>query len=168
MKKVRTILLVATAVTAMAGDDAGTTPQAVPVCLNPAGNQVIVYRAEAIASDIFAGIGIKLRWKTHARYCAREEGGIVITFEDVTTDRNPGELAHALPFEGSHIVVRLNRVREAISPAGVPVLLAHVMTHEIAHVLQCSDYHSAEGIMKRKWEPHDFVEMKWRPMRFTA
>jgi len=49
----------------------------------------------------------------------------------------------------------------------VSTLLAHVMTHEITHLLQEVAWHSATGVMKAHWNLRDYSEMAWRPLPFT-
>jgi hypothetical protein len=49
----------------------------------------------------------------------------------------------------------------------VPVLLAHVLAHEIAHTLAVSDMHSSTGIMKARWDARDLAEMKGKSLSFT-
>ena len=39
-------------------------------------------------------------------------------------------------------------------------LLAHVLTHELTHVLERSNHHSEVGLMKGRWEVADFVAMR--------
>jgi hypothetical protein len=58
----------------------------------------------------------------------------------------------------SHLVARAGQV---------PVLLGHVLAHEITHILQGVARHSAEGVMKAHWTEDDFAEMSFKPLRFT-
>ena len=46
-------------------------------------------------------------------------------------------------------------------------LLAHVIAHEITHILQGTPRHSTEGIMKGRWVHNDLAVMKHRPLTFT-
>ena len=48
-----------------------------------------------------------------------------------------------------------------------PAILAHVLAHEIGHVLQAIDRHSATGVMKAHWKGPDFADMSARPWDFT-
>ena len=67
----------------------------------------------------------------------------------------PGALAFATPYDRTHITVFYDRVELAVHANTVPALLAHVLAHEIAHVLQSIKRHSEEGIMKARWDAHD-------------
>jgi hypothetical protein len=49
----------------------------------------------------------------------------------------------------------------------VPALLAHVMVHEITHMLQGINEHSAQGIMKGRWTQDDFSCMIVKPLPFS-
>jgi hypothetical protein len=52
-----------------------------------------------------------------------------------------------LPYEGTHIVIFYDRVQAAIAPGRVTTLLAHVMAHEVTHMLEGIPRHSAEGVL---------------------
>jgi hypothetical protein len=162
------ILVLITGMRAMTANDGDLQHQPVQVCLNPGGNARIVYSAEAIASRIFAAIGVELRWQSDVRYCANEKAGVLISFEEPARDRSSATLAYASPYGESHIVVYFTRLCETVSPQSVSVLLAHVMVHEIAHILQGVDQHSTEGIMKQRWTTRDLVDMRWHPLPFSA
>jgi hypothetical protein len=41
------------------------------------------------------------------------------------------------------------------------------MVHEITHILQRIDRHSATGVMKDRWTAGDFSAMRLRPLPFT-
>jgi hypothetical protein len=46
--------------------------------------------------------------------------------------------------------------------------MAHVIVHEITHILQGIDRHSNSGIMKALWTSTDYMLMKRGQLRFTA
>jgi len=46
-------------------------------------------------------------------------------------------------------------------------VLAHVMVHEIAHVLQGVCRHSDSGIMKAEWSPRELREMSFKALPFA-
>src|ERR1700737_2681929 len=83
-------------------------------------------RSKVVASDIFAGIGVKILWHS-PRNCPAE--GIFITFSnDTPASLLPGALAYALPYERTHIVVFYDRVRSKSKskPGTTSCLLGHV------------------------------------------
>ena len=42
------------------------------------------------------------------------------------------------------------------------------MVHEISHILQGVNRHSAQGVMKSHWDDRDLREMLWKPLEFTG
>jgi len=114
--------------------------------------------AKAIASSMFRRIGVTLMWMD-SKSCPPD--GIHITLTDHTSGTlQPGAMAYALPYEGTHIRVFRDRIDEANQPALVPHLLAHVLVHEIIHVLQGFTRHSDRGVMKAHWNGADFAQMR--------
>ena len=88
-------------------------------------NLVLENQAKVVASDIFAEIGVKILWQS-PRQCSAE--AILITFSDEEpASLLPGSLAYAMPFEGTHIVVFYDRVKNR--PGSVSCLLGHVISH---------------------------------------
>ena len=79
----------------------------------------------------------------------------------------PEALAYAKPYEGVHIVVFYDRLQQRGQPNRLPSLLAHVMVHEITHILQGEHRHSESGVMKACWTTDDFNEMAFKPLPFT-
>src|SRR5262245_53643842 len=104
----------------------------VTVCMD-AGFDPAVDRAQRIASDVFARIGVKVQWRRDARpECAAS--GIAITIEliaNLPVNERPGAVAAAFPFEAKRIQIFYDRVRKTVGPRRVPHLLAHVLLHEI-------------------------------------
>jgi hypothetical protein len=80
-------------------------------------------------------------------------------------DSGAEALAFARPYEGS-IVVFLDRVKELNRNEG-PSVLAHVLVHEITHVLEGVDRHSATGVMKAHWGYGDYVLLRRKPLPFA-
>src|SRR5215470_4729282 len=135
----------------------------VTVCMGYMDNPTLENQAKVVTSDIFAGISVKILWQG-PRQCSAE--AILITFaDDEPADLFPGALAYALPYEGTHIVVFYDRVKNR--PGSVSCLLGHVIAHEVAHILQGLVRHSEGGIMKAQWTGADYQQMKWKPLQFT-
>jgi hypothetical protein len=115
---------------------------------------------------MFATIGIRLnkRIGEPSPTAAKRYIGI-----ELTTDNPPhflpGALGSATPFEGIHIRVFYDRIRSEVVPR--PVLLAHVLVHEIAHILRGTDRHSGSGIMKAVWTHQDHLQMLTGTLPFT-
>ena len=122
--------------------------------------------AQKLASKMFAEIGVRLEWRTSG-LCA--ENDIVITLSYKTPDEQlPAAWAYALPFDGRHVVVFWDRIQRKMPPARAPIVLAHVLAHEVTHILQGVPRHSESGLMKPLWTSADYFEMGRKPLPFTT
>jgi hypothetical protein len=72
-----------------------------------------------------------------------------------------------MPFEGTRIIIFYDRVKRTVEPPVVPHLLAQVLAHEIAHILEGIDHHSNSGLMKAHWDLRDQDRMYREPLPFT-
>jgi len=167
MKIFGVVALLAAGTGARAADDAPTPKRVVTACLNPGANGSMVYRGQAIATQIFKNAGIRLDWRGDERTCARGNGIVVTVSLETPPNQRPGALAYALPFDRTRVVLFYDRVRSAAGPAVAPSLLGHVLAHEIVHILQGVDVHSASGIMKPRWDKQDYDAMRRAPLPFT-
>jgi hypothetical protein len=123
-------------------------------------------RAEILASKMFQTVGVAIEWRANDRSCP--VGGIQIDLStDTPASRRPGALAEAFCYEGSHIFIFLDRILANHEADAVTTVLAHVMVHEITHMLEGISRHSAYGVMKAKWDRADFLDMEWRPLGFA-
>lgn len=131
----------------------------------------VIERAKQVAKSMFGSIGINLRWRAPG---SPPSSGIdievLITGEDFPDD-DAGPLAEAFPFAGNtgHITLRYDRIRSSAGNCRdlEPILLGHVLAHEITHVLQCLDRHAEQGVMKAHWNSEDYYDMRWKPLTFT-
>jgi len=143
----------------------------------PGGPGVIVYvrqdnllvadlgRAERTATGIFAGIGVPVVFRAGVERKSNREGAVSIEMQlDAKTPAqfHAGAMAYAMPIgaSGTSIHVFCDRVLNTSPDGGTGTILGHVMAHEIAHVLEGVSRHSAEGVMKARWEPPDYRQMK--------
>jgi hypothetical protein len=127
-------------------------------------------RAQVLANEIFGGVGVKIDWRRGqpSRSQSRSEKPIVVEMTtDIPRALPPDALAFARPYEGVHITVFYDRLRAATEPELTPNLLAHVLVHEITHILQGTCRHSDTGIMKARWTHTDYMEMGQKPLSFT-
>jgi hypothetical protein len=137
-----------------------TAESTVVICMGYTPNAVADNRARVVATDIFAGIGVKLAWRLPGN-CPAD--GIVITFSnDTPASVFPGALAYAMPYEGKHTVVFYDRVKDQMG-----TVLGHVIAHEVTHILQGVIRHSESGVMKANWTGADYQAMTWKPLEFT-
>jgi len=141
----------------------------VTVCIEPGAALNESIRAQAITGKMFADAGIRVNWYSESSCPKNEKTVIHISLEMGTPEqRFPGALAFALPYEGIHIRVFAGRVRKLFDPNRVSLVLAHVLAHEIGHILQGVNRHSESGIMKAKWDKMDFRRMAYKPLAFAA
>jgi hypothetical protein len=124
--------------------------------------------AMAKASSRFLSAGVKLDWHSEASDCKGRPDAMVVSFRAMTPKSfHPGALAYAFPYEGVHIEVFYDRIAQA-DPALLPSLMANVIVHEMTHILQGIDRHSASGVMKALWTSSDYTLMKRGLLRFKA
>ena len=147
-----------------------TSAAPITICVE-SGAQVearAVEAAEMTAQKMFASIGLRIEWRNHDRRCPAAEDPILLQFENGTPDSyRPRAFGVALPYEGVHIRIFYDRVRRIRPDLVVPVL-AHVLVHEIVHILTGTDSHSDTGVMKFRWRQGDFEQMAIQPMGFSA
>ena len=121
--------------------------------------------ARALAGRMFAKIGISLDWGKGEPAGESSQPYVIIELVTGTAEsRMPGALAYALPYEGTHITVFFDRIEKMPDPGTV---LAHVIVHEITHLLQGISRHSDTGVMKAHWTGRDFGGMRVAPLPFT-
>jgi hypothetical protein len=121
---------------------------------------------EKLASKMFAKIGVETEWPQ--RDSCLQSGVIVVTLSYQTPAYEyPDVWAYARPYEGTHIVVFWDRIQHKVPPPRAPILLAHVLVHEITHILERMDRHSETGVMKAGWNDDDLFQMGQKPLEFT-
>jgi hypothetical protein len=127
-------------------------------------------QAQEVANRIFAEAGVRINWRTGHPSGAqsKREPAIMVTLAERTpADYLPGALAEARVFEGVHITVFWDRIESRARWAPTSVVLAHVLVHEITHILQGVERHSDSGIMKAQWTIDDYRAMASNPLSFT-
>jgi hypothetical protein len=66
------------------------------------------------------------------------------------------------------ITILYKRIPIGMSIRGRERVLAHVLAHEIGHVLQCTNWHARSGVMKAHWTNLDYDAMERKPLEFTS
>ena len=122
--------------------------------------------AQIVASGMFAGIGVRIHWM---KYENCPPGAVRIAFRTGDDEGvEPGALAYAMPYQQKDIVVYFGRIRRFGKDLETN-LLAHVLAHEITHILQGVARHSEEGLMKATWTQDDHGRMLHnQPLPFTT
>jgi len=123
--------------------------------------------AKARASEMFSNIGIRLVWHSGRRQSLPQDAIIVDIAYDASSNECAGALACAKPYEGTHIQLFYCRIRTAVPNQVLPSLLAHVLVHEISHILQGVSRHSETGIMKAHWDAADLAQMTSKALPFA-
>jgi len=160
------------AVVMMAGAGAWAKPLAdgsapvVTVCMESNGDFAIL-TAKIRASQIFEQIPVRIAWKS-ARGCNQPDAIRISLSPQTEKTLMPGALAYAKPYQGTCIELFYDRIRSAVSADVLPALLAHVLVHEITHILEGVSRHSETGIMKACWTPDDYRQMAGHPLPFAA
>lgn len=145
----------------------GEDQRRVTVCAERGSAGPVANAAEVLTSRMFAEIDVHINWRA-ADACAGFGNALTISISDNTpANQLPGALAYALPYEGTHIVVFYDRIKGQADGSMVPRLLAHVLVHEITHILQRVGRHSASGVMKARFNDTDHFKMKGKGMGFT-
>ena len=147
-----------------------TDCQTVMVCIEGFNLAEEADRAMQITSEIFTTARVTVKWRHGgSRPCPETSERMTIRVSLLTRTPpkfRPGALAYCLPNEDRHVVVLCDRILSASPDLSTP-LLAHVIAHEMAHILQGTLHHSREGVMKARWDHNDFAVMKHRPLTFT-
>ena len=131
--------------------------------------------ARATVTWMFARAGVRLVWRDGELPTGAASGSPVTIQVRFTREAPAGvsqdALARALPFgeEGVAIHVMYDRIRWVArrSSREAPIL-AHVLAHEIGHVLQGTNAHAPAGVMKAHWNGQDYDAMERKPLEFTS
>ena len=127
--------------------------------------------ARAQVSWIYSRAGVRLTWREANPPVTAGQVVIELRYaKDAPQGVNGGALAYALPFGngGTAITVLYDRVRFAAGRLSrETALLAHVLAHEIGHILERTNAHAPAGIMKAHWSGQDYDAMDRHVLQFT-
>jgi hypothetical protein len=134
---------------------------------------VLDLQTKDLAGRMLAAVGVQVVWRV-GEPKPDAAGGLVVslrTGEAPPEDERRGALARAYPFGGGvhSITVFQDQVQATAAASGVEVfkVTAHVLVHEIAHVLERIDRHSDTGVMKAHWTRAEYRAMAWKPLPFA-
>jgi len=160
----RAMMMIAGGLAAYASDEEASGRK-ITACMEASPNRLLP-TAQMKTTAIFARVAVKLEWRTSNRCPAN---ALRISLKESTPpDFWPDALAYAKPYEGSHIVVFWDRIRESGSKDLPDILLAYVMAHEITHMLEGLCRHSSSGLMKARWTQRDFEDMRLRGLPMAS
>jgi len=162
----------------------------------PAGSDVIVYvaservapsvllRAEVMATRMFGGIGVRVQWASGRRPgptsepasadCTPRQPTVIMVrmVSERPAFASSDAFAVALPYasDGVRVTVFYAELREAFGtrPQLESAVLAHVLVHEITHVLQGVARHSNIGVMRAHWNSTEYSGLEKSPMGFAS
>jgi hypothetical protein len=127
----------------------------------------VTYLAQSEATKLLAGAAVHVAW-IHGSAC-QSSAAIQVHLTVQTPDNLlPGALAFCQPAARDDIRVLYDRVQSTVSSAHEPHLLAYVLAHEIAHILEGTGRHSATGIMKAQWTPGDYSDIASGKLTFAS
>jgi hypothetical protein len=114
-------------------------------------------------------VGIEVEWRRGTQNYHGPAEVIELDLSEPNLRYKPGAMAYARlgKQSGHHIEVFYNRVRDSVNEATEPALLAHVFVHEITHILEGVDRHSAYGVMKAAWGMEDRWRMRYQTLSFA-
>ena len=122
---------------------------------------MLLRRAQQSATSIMDLAGIRVIWNTGAPRTADPCCAVAFVLElAVSTPPNfkPEAMAYTFPFQEAGAITifydRVRRIRQR--PDRV---LAHVIAHEVIHMLQGIARHSETGLMKSPWSQEDYHVM---------
>jgi hypothetical protein len=132
----------------------------------------VLSRARTLAAEMFAGVGVRIEWRAGQRSGSQllREGAIAVRLTlDTPAEFKTSVGAYAVPSEGIHITVLYEHLAWSLAKPGLaPSLLAHVLVHEITHVLEGIARHSTTGIMKPNWTSADYYQMQTKTLSFAS
>lgn len=151
-----------------------STPAASDVTVYVDGAGVLFsFQTRVLADRMLAAAGVRVQWR-QGEANTDATGGLVIAIRFVGAgeyEEYSGGLSRAYIFGRGirNITVLHSRVRATAAAAGVAEyrLSAHVLAHEIVHVLQGFDRHSNSGLMKAQWTRADYEVMARKTLPLT-
>lgn len=143
----------------------------------------VLLQAEATATRMFAEIGVNVQWterrpsrsgETAGGTCAAKrptEIGVRMAMKK-TASASREAFASAYPYANDDVRITLfyGELHEAMrrQPRLEPMVMAHILVHELTHVLQGVARHSEAGVMQAHWTPRDYAGMERNPLKFTG
>jgi len=132
----------------------------------------VLSRARTLAAEMFAGVDVRIEWRAGQREESQllRERAIAVRLTLDTPDKFRTSVgAFAMPSEGLHITVLYEHLAWSLAkPALASPLLAHVLVHEITHILEGVARHSETGIMKANWTSGDYYDMQTKTLPFAS
>jgi hypothetical protein len=126
--------------------------------------------AEALAGRMLAQAGVSVSWRMGRPSNQGSAEVIEARLTNQPDDRiKPGALAYATlgQASGTRITIFYNRIRANGGDSVLAPGLAHVLAHEITHILEGVKRHSDSGVMKACWDLNDWRKLRHSPLPFA-
>jgi hypothetical protein len=148
-----------------AGQSAVPQKATVTVCMES--DPYTLEGVRPLTAAAFARIGVGIAWHTLDDCPLGVDAIQVRLSHDPAGVRNASTqaLAAAQP-SARTIIVFLDRVKELSRNRGIS-LMPNVLIHEITHILEGINRHSATGVMKARWDEKDYFAMRCQPLDFA-
>jgi hypothetical protein len=130
----------------------------------------VVTTAEVQAQRMLASVGIAVVFrlgKSNYQGTAEVIEAAVINRRDVTAKPGVLGVTDLGVRSGTRVEIFYNRIRAGGGDSQAASVLAHVLVHEITHVLEGVKRHSETGIMKAHWEAKDWRAIRCAPLPFA-
>jgi hypothetical protein len=160
----------ATVVIAVAGAYAAENGP-VRVCIQHRGlvNNFVMARAQTVVNAVFSAADVRIEWLP-SRLCADAPDDVIrIEMDSAPPARfGPETMAYAMPYRATGVTIHVFYDRVLQDHHDMPCeMLGHVLAHEIGHVVEGIVRHSADGLMKPRWNLADYRRMR-KPYLFFA
>ena len=126
--------------------------------------------AQDATASMFDSAGIQVIWKTGSPRPADSCCAMALVLHLATStpaNFRPEALAYAFPYQDSTGAITIFYDRIVKRRARSHKILAHVIVHEVTHILQGIARHSETGVMRAFWTTDDYLQMERLPLRFT-
>lgn len=131
----------------------------------------VEHGARAMVTRMYSQIGVRIAWREgELRTGAVNNARVTVQIRYGSVARGAHALAAAAPFgTGTRAVtVDYARIRGVAGRMErEQAILAHVLAHELGHILQGTDWHADTGVMKANWRAADYESMQRKPLAFT-
>ena len=129
---------------------------------------LVVHGARQRASEMLRSAGIRIVWRFgEPDYAACCKPQLVLEY-GTDNSQAPDVMAYAFPYGNGSRGIKILYHRIVAKRRRPEKVLAHVIVHEVTHMLQGLARHSDTGIMKAHWGPEDYQQMEESPLAFTA
>lgn len=133
---------------------------------------VVEHGARALVTRMYREIGVRIVWRDgEPKKGAVQTARVAVQIRYGRVPRGGHVLASAAPFGAGirAVTIEYGRIRGVAGRLErEQAILAHVLAHELGHILQGTDWHAETGVMQANWRAADYETMQRGPLAFTA